>query len=137
LQHLREVICDTTTPSWLGLVPSNFGNVAAGTIKADEWQSLITVYLPITLISLWEMETGDSSFKLILDHTMDLVSAVYIACAWTMSSEQAKEYCLSIASYVGNLKHIYPMFDPWPNHHASFHIYDYLVLLGLVHSWWF
>ncbi|KAI9464872.1 hypothetical protein HD554DRAFT_2026214, partial [Boletus coccyginus] len=23
-----------------------------------------------------------------------------------------------------------------PNHHASFHIYDYLVLFGPVHSWW-
>jgi hypothetical protein len=136
LQRLREVTRDTITPSWLGSVPSNFSNVATGTIKADEWQSLITVYLPIALISLWEMGTGNSNFKLILDHTMDLVSAVYIACARTMSSERAKEYRLSIASYVDNLKRIYLMFDPRPNHHALFHIYDYLVLFGPVHSWW-
>ena len=105
-------------------------------IKADEWRSLITVYLPIALISLWEMGTGNSNLKLILDHTMDLVSAVHLACAWTMSSERAKEYHLSIASYVGNLKCIYLTFDLWPNHHASFHIYTYLILFGPIHSWW-
>ena len=82
------------------------------------------------------MGTGDSNLKLILDHTMDLVSAVHLACAQTMSSERAKEYRLFIASYVGNLKRIYPTFNLRPNHHASFHIYDYLVLFGPIHSWW-
>ncbi|KIN97524.1 hypothetical protein M404DRAFT_77694, partial [Pisolithus tinctorius Marx 270] len=53
LNQVRKVIRDVVTPSWLGSVPSNFGDVSAGTIKADEWRSLITVYLPLALINLW------------------------------------------------------------------------------------
>ena len=52
LQHIQEVIWDTSTPSWLVSVPANFGNPAAGMLKADEWCSLIMVYMPIALISL-------------------------------------------------------------------------------------
>ncbi|KIJ65075.1 hypothetical protein HYDPIDRAFT_50134, partial [Hydnomerulius pinastri MD-312] len=51
LERIRDVIRDTSTPSWFGSVPSNFGDASAGTIKADEWRSLITVYVPIALIS--------------------------------------------------------------------------------------
>ena len=53
LSRICSVIHDTDIPSWLGSVPSNFGDKAAGTIKADEWCTLVTVYLPIALISLW------------------------------------------------------------------------------------
>ncbi|KAG1786107.1 uncharacterized protein HD556DRAFT_1310092 [Suillus plorans] len=47
LGHIHDVIQDTSVPSWLGSVPSNFGEVSAGTIKADEWQLLVMVYLPL------------------------------------------------------------------------------------------
>ncbi|KIM53743.1 hypothetical protein SCLCIDRAFT_138348, partial [Scleroderma citrinum Foug A] len=114
LGHIREVIRNTSTPSWFTSVPKNFGDQAAGMIKADKWRSLITIYIPITLISLWGAGTPQADLKLILDNTMDLISAVY----------------------VGNLKHVHPTFGLRPNHHASFHIYNYLVLFGPVHSWW-
>ncbi|KAG2062592.1 hypothetical protein BDR04DRAFT_988305, partial [Suillus decipiens] len=51
-QQICDVICDTTTHTWLGSVPKNFGEASTGMIKADEWQSLITIYLPIALMSL-------------------------------------------------------------------------------------
>ena len=136
LGRVHEVIRNTSMPLWFTSVPKNFGDQAAGTIKADEWRSLITVYIPIVLISLWGADTPQADLKLILDNTMDLVSAVYLACSRAMSSERAVAYCLCIANYVGNLKHIHPTFGLRPNHHASFHIYDYLVLFGPVHSWW-
>ncbi|KIM52100.1 hypothetical protein SCLCIDRAFT_39009, partial [Scleroderma citrinum Foug A] len=104
-----EVIHNTSMPSWFRSVPKNFGDQAAGTIKADEWRSLITVYIPIALISLWSAGT---------------------------QSERAVAYRSCIVSYVGNLKHVHPTFSLQLNHHASFHIYDYLVLFGPVHLWW-
>ncbi|KAG2742833.1 hypothetical protein P692DRAFT_201870580 [Suillus brevipes Sb2] len=53
LGRIRDVIRDASVPTWLGSVPSDFGDASAGTLKADEWRSLITVYLPIALVSLW------------------------------------------------------------------------------------
>ncbi|KAG2079039.1 hypothetical protein BDR04DRAFT_997260, partial [Suillus decipiens] len=50
--------------TWLGLVPSNFGEVSAGMLKADEWRSLIMVHLPIALVSLWGAGTSHSSYEL-------------------------------------------------------------------------
>jgi hypothetical protein len=140
LDRIRHVIHNDTVPSWLGSVPSNFGEKAAGMIKVDEWRTLATVYLLIALVSLWGM-TGPQSniapdLRTVLDHTMDLISAVYLACAHTTSNNRAIAYQNYIARYVGNLKAIYPTFSARPNHHASFHIYNYLVLFGPVYSWW-
>ncbi|KJA13345.1 hypothetical protein HYPSUDRAFT_151691, partial [Hypholoma sublateritium FD-334 SS-4] len=49
LQRVRDVIRDTDTPSWLPSVPYNFGSTSAGHLKADEWRTLTTVYFPISL----------------------------------------------------------------------------------------
>lgn len=137
LQRIREVIRDMTVPLWLPSVPRNFGEASAGTIKADEWRSLITVYLPIALLSLWGADSPlDPKLAAVLDHTMDLVSAVYISCARTMTMERATAYRSYIASYVGRMKQVHPRYNLRPNHHAAFHIYDYLILFGPVHSWW-
>ncbi|KIM50814.1 hypothetical protein SCLCIDRAFT_33959 [Scleroderma citrinum Foug A] len=37
LGHICKVICNTSTPLWFTSVPKNFGDQAAGTVKADEW----------------------------------------------------------------------------------------------------
>ncbi|KIO10303.1 hypothetical protein M404DRAFT_21270 [Pisolithus tinctorius Marx 270] len=90
LNQVHKVIHDIVTLSWLGSVPSNFGDVSAGTIKADEWHSLIMVYLPLVLINLWgtsnDCSDDGADLKAVLNHTMDLVSAVNLACARTMST---------------------------------------------------
>ena len=130
LKQIRDVIRETTMPSWFGSIPRNFSDILAGTIKADEWRSLINVYIPIALDSLWGGPPSKATLKSILDHTMDLVSVVYVSCARTMTLECAT------ASYVGSLRHIHSTSNVRPNHHASFHVYDYLVLFGPVHSWW-
>ncbi|KAG2139212.1 uncharacterized protein EDB93DRAFT_1253139 [Suillus bovinus] len=81
------LIQEMTVPTWFGSVPSNFGSASARTIKADKWHSLITVYIPIALVSLWGAGTSHPSdevgtlLRAILDHTMELVCAVYVVCA--------------------------------------------------------
>ena len=123
-------------PSWLGSVPANFGDAAAGTIKADEWHSLITVYISIALISLWGSSQVEKHLKDKLNHTMLLVSIVYLSCVRTMSFTCTKAYQSCITEYVGVLEQIHPGFNPQLNHHAAIHIYDFLNLFGPVHSWW-
>lgn len=142
LIRVQDVIQEMTVPTWFGSVPSNFGSASAGTIKADEWRSLITVYIPIALISLWGADTSHPSdevgtlLRTVLDHTMELVCAVYLVCARTATADRAHAYRSHIARYVANLTKIHPTFALRPNHHAAFHIYDYLLLFGPAHSWW-
>ncbi|KAG2053516.1 hypothetical protein BDR06DRAFT_885946, partial [Suillus hirtellus] len=47
-----DIIQEITVPSWFTSAPSDFRSASAGTMKADEWRSLITVYIPIALVSL-------------------------------------------------------------------------------------
>ncbi|KIN97481.1 hypothetical protein M404DRAFT_78095, partial [Pisolithus tinctorius Marx 270] len=131
-----DVIQDISRASWLGSVPMNFGDLSAGTIKADEWQSLITVYIPITLISIWGIGNVRPNAKIALDHTMDLVLSVYLACAQMTSIKRASAYHSCIACYIGGLKQIHPTFSLQLNHQMTFHIHDYLLLFGPVHLWW-
>jgi hypothetical protein len=142
LQRIRDVIKDTATPSWLNSVPHNFGSAAAGTLKADEWRTMWTVYLPIALVSLWGEGTShgsaDASHKLrdVLDHTMDLASAITLVCMRTMTQARATAYRSYIASWVSGLGRLYPEVDQRTNNHMALHIYDFLLLFGSVRSWW-
>lgn len=130
------------TPSWLRSVPYNFGSAAAGSLKADEWRTMATVYLPIALISLWGKGTVHPSpsiafsFCQTLDHTMALVCAVSLACMRTMTESRMTAYRNYITTWVANMKDIHPKARRTTNAHMAIHIYDFLRLFGPVRSWW-
>jgi hypothetical protein len=142
MHRIRDVIRDTDTPSWLGSVPSKFGDAAAGPLKADEWRTMFTVYLPIALVSLWGKGTSHASSETSsrlqerLDHTMSLVSAVYIACLRTMTRARINAYRCYIARWIRDIERLYPDMDYRTNNHMALHIYDFLILFGPVRSWW-
>ncbi|KAG2071715.1 hypothetical protein BDR04DRAFT_942780, partial [Suillus decipiens] len=48
----------------------------------------------------------------------------------------AYAYHSYIARHVTNLTKVHPTFALHLNHHAAFHIYNYLLLFGPAHSWW-
>lgn len=138
MSRIRQVIKETVTPSWLESVPYNFGDPAAGTLKADEWRTMGTVYLPIALISLWGGPSGSENdyLRRVLDHTMALVSAVSLACMRTSTATRMTAYRHYMAIWVANLTLLHPDTSYRVNYHMAFHIYDFLQLFGPVRSWW-
>ena len=142
MRHIQSVIKEATIPSWVRSVPKNFGEAKAGTLKADEWRTLATIYLPLALVSLWgEGSTHQSpEVKLhlrdVLDNTMALVSAIRITCSRTMTHSHIIAYCSCILTWLSMLLNTLPAAKPIPNCHMACHIYDYLKLFGPVRSWW-
>ena len=142
MRHIREVVKHTVTPSWIYSVPHNFGDSAAGSLKADEWRSMSTIYLPLALVSLWGEGTSHASAEVgeklrrILDHTMALVCAITIVCTRTVSQARAAAYCAYVATYIQDLQDLHPEATHHTNQHMAMHIYDFLQLFGPVHSWW-
>lgn len=144
MTYIRSVIKDSDTPSWLQSVPHNFGAAAAGSLKADEWRTITTVYLPIALVSLWGEGTRQLSpavgnmLRKTLDHTMDLISATTLASLRTMTQNRATWYQKYIISWLSQFPELHPDFahDRRPNKHMAVHIYDFLILFGPVRSWW-
>lgn len=80
MDRIRDCIKNTAMPSWLRSVPYNFSDATAGSMKANKWHTFFTIYLPLALISLWASEGTGSEFEKVLDHTMNLVCSVILAC---------------------------------------------------------
>jgi hypothetical protein len=114
MQHIRNVMDNTTTSSWINSVPYNFGEAAASPVQADEWHILSTIYLPLALVSLWGQGTTHSSHDLgahlqhVLDHTMALVCAITLVCSCTMTKARAIAYHNFIVTYIRDLNGLHP-----------------------------
>jgi len=125
LQRIQEVIKQTATPSWLNSVPKNFGEAKAGTLKAAEWHTLATVYIPIAVVVLWgEGSTHPSpeiakEFRTILDHSMALISAVCLICYLSLSDIRTVAYDDYLSTYIRDLKQIHPSAKHRSNHHMG------------------
>ncbi|KIK51873.1 hypothetical protein GYMLUDRAFT_180893, partial [Collybiopsis luxurians FD-317 M1] len=52
LLHIQRCIREVIVPSWLAKPPPHTGLKAAGTLKADNWRRLISIYIPFALMSL-------------------------------------------------------------------------------------
>lgn len=142
LQHIRKVIAETSTPSWIESVPRNYGEARAGVLKADEWRTLSTIYLPIALISIWGVGSyhpspnETSRFSEVLDHTMLLVSAVMIGCKRTMSHSRRDAYLKYMTQYISNLLIIHPDASVRPYAHLSLHLPYFFDLFGPARCFW-
>ena len=142
------MIRETVTPSWLNSVPKNFGDAKAGSIKADEWRTLSTIFLPIALVTLWGDVNGsapsedDSESGLLLkalDHSMSLFQATILVCRHSMTTARASKYQQYVSMWIDGLRTLFPHTREGrirPNIHAANHIYDFLLLFGPVMSWW-
>lgn len=122
----------TQLPSWINSAPHNWGTQERGKLSADQWRVICTIHLPITLIRLWENETGRK--RELLVNFMHLVSAVRIANMRVSSRNQIDAYNEHIFLYVDGLKVLYPYQKLRPVAHAALHIGDILDLFGPSHS---
>ena len=48
-------------PSWLNAAPAAFGTTQHGKLSADQWRTVGTLNLPITLIRRWGVEVLDEA----------------------------------------------------------------------------
>ncbi|KAF7333201.1 hypothetical protein MVEN_02386000 [Mycena venus] len=140
-RFIQEVIANTDTPAWVNHVPKNFGEKGAGSIKADEWRLLATIYLPIALVLLWAEQVGNNAahFSQLLQHSMALFQAATIISRYTSSNTRAAACRDFIKHWLGNLQALYPHTNTprtRTNPHVAMHIYDFLLLFGPALSWW-
>jgi hypothetical protein len=143
IQRIRAVVRETETPSWLNSVPDAFGAASAGSLKADEWRTLCTVYIPLALISLWGQGLGTTStdpqpqyFTELLALSMSLICAVRLACLRVMTPVRATAYLKNMVYFLSHLRKLIPHASFRTNDHIAMHIYDFLLLFGPVRSWW-
>jgi hypothetical protein len=142
LTHIRKVIRDMEVPSWVYAVPLGFGEAKTGTLKADEWRTLTTIYLPVALTTIWgegsEHKTTHvaSALRARLDHTMHLTSAITLACYRHITEKQIESYKEHMVTYLETLQDFYPHARRLCNQHMSLHLPMFMRSFGPVYSWW-
>ena len=140
VNSLRSDIENMITPSWLASLPANLGESSHGKLKADQWRTLGTKYLPVGLVRLWHQLSSDDprsrQRKELLSLTLSLISAIAIACRRTTSPTDAALYLAHMKSYLKGLKNVIPDYQFRPNQHMALHLPDYLQWFGPVHGWW-
>jgi hypothetical protein len=122
-------------PSWMTRLPQSFGSASAGSLKADQWRVVATLYAPLVLIKEWhDAESTDT--RIWLEVTTDLMSAVYACSSHTVSSESIEHYKTFMLSYLSKVKEHFKVHKWVPNYHAALHVIKLLELYGPTHGWW-
>ena len=125
----------TILPSWLSPIPTNAGSARAGKLTADQWRTLCTVHLVITLVRLWgDKDPADRKHDMLCNF-MDLVTATALLFKRSMSPERIKLYEDFMRKYLEGHLRLYPHLNLTPKHHLSLHIPRILERFGPVHGW--
>lgn len=135
LKQVRQDIAATFVPTWIEKPPSNFGEASHGSLKADQWRTVVTIHLVLTLVQLWGRATATEEQQLVLQNFIHLVVAVDAATRQSMTATRAEFYDHHMELYVKGLRELYDH-ALVPNHHMALHMKICLLLFGPVHSWW-
>jgi len=135
LLKIRKAAQDMFVPTWMTKLPQSFGSASGGSLKADQWRVIATLYAPIVLIMEWPKSgVPDSSAWLKL--TTDLMSAIYSCSSHTVSTESINNYKKFMISYLSGIKTHFESISWVPNYHAALHIPKLLEEYGPAFGWW-
>jgi hypothetical protein len=72
LSKIHECIAGAHIPTWIAQPPRNLGEKSHGKLKADQWLTLFTIFLPLILLEIWlaSRKTCDAA---LLNNFYDLV----------------------------------------------------------------
>ncbi|KAI0715227.1 hypothetical protein C8Q76DRAFT_584388, partial [Earliella scabrosa] len=120
-------------PSWLNAAPAAFGTTQHGKLSADQWRTVGTLNMPITLIRTWGAEQARR--LRMLTNFLDLVEAVETIGLLEITEEEIERAEIALEKYVAGLKSLYKEAKIQTNHHLALHLGVFIRLFGPVHSW--
>lgn len=133
LDEVQNDVRNIIVPSWFTKIRPTFGEKANGKLKADEWRSVFTVYLPMTFLRLW---AESSSHRIQLKALLCLTILVNIVTSKTSSVSSRELYDSTIRTYLKFLHEANPRCSFVINHHIALHLTGFMALHGPCHSHW-
>ena len=135
MAQIRKDITEITLPSWISAAPKNFGLFQHGKLKADEWRTMGTIILPLSLGIRWSGLKSTERQRELLANFFHLVIAVNCATRRSVSEEDIIRFDTHMTTYV---REIVSLFGPClvPNNHLSLHLPGVLRKFGPAHNWW-
>lgn len=121
-------------PTWVTPAPANIGVPKAGKLTADQWRSVCTINLVVTLIRLWGTKDLEDRHYQMLVNFMDLVSAIKIAHQRSQTPQSRSQYTFYMKRYLTGMLALYPSVTFTPNQHLSLHFEEHLERFGPAHA---
>jgi hypothetical protein len=133
IEQIRADIGRIKIPSWMKRPPRNFGQASHGKLTADQWRTLCTVVLVVTLIPLWQ---SPSVQPVLNNNYLDLVTAIRWATMRATSEKHIQILEAHLTRYLETTVSLYSKSVICPNHHLSLHLPECIRNFGPVHGWW-
>jgi len=133
VREIQVDISKTDLPSWITKPPSDVGTAKCGKLNADQWRTLCTINLVVTLVRLWGNHENQR-FQKMLDNFMDLATAVKLGSKRVLSLSTIEDYEEHIFRYVKDMLDLYPWTNMTPNQHLALHFGEHLRRFGPTQS---
>jgi hypothetical protein len=119
-------------PSFVSPAPNLIGSEKRK-LSADQWRSMGTIHLVITLIRLWGFNDGRKGEM--LKNFMHLITAIHIANLRTTSDDLADYFSFQYNAYLEGYKALYKESKIQPTQHLLVHFAMLLKTFGPPHAW--
>jgi hypothetical protein len=134
LAEVQRDIQRIVTPSWFTKVQPTFGELSNGKMKAAEWRSLFSAYLPMTFLRLWgQTEERRLHLKglLLLSAIVNTACSTHISPATIQFMDRTTRLYLEVISTLGEGNMALVI-----NHHLSLHLSSFMQLHGPSRTHW-
>jgi hypothetical protein len=126
LAHIRKALPEIILPCGLTQVPANLGDPKHGKLKASEWHSLFSTYLPLSLFNFFvhdptKCATDGSSNENLLLNFSSLVICTNIVSLKSTTNADANKFAEAYLLYTETLKVVFDQPKIVPNHHYALH----------------
>ncbi|KAJ3765622.1 hypothetical protein FB446DRAFT_654975 [Lentinula raphanica] len=142
LARVQQVIQEVITPAWLSKPPQDTGTARAGTLKADHWRKLVTVHVPLAMLSMWTEDSPVAApdahlMGAALETSMHLTCAAILMTKINLTAERRQLFQQHLIRHIEGIKQNFAGFI-FPSHHLALHIYDFMEeFSGVRHFWAF
>lgn len=120
-------------PTWINPAPRAFGTSQHGKLSADQWRTVSSINLPVTLVRTWGLETGRR--RDMLQNFLHLVNAIQTIGYLEVDQRDLQKADDLLKRYLEGIKELYKGSKIQANHHLALHLTVFITLFGPVHSW--
>lgn len=120
-------------PSWINPAPKGFGTAEHGKLSGDQYRTLGTINLPITLIRTWGQEDGRRLEM--LKNFLHGIAAIEALGLLEVTDENTNRADDMMRKYLEGVKALYKGGKIQVTHHAALHVGFFTLLFGPVHGW--
>ncbi|MBW0565878.1 hypothetical protein O181_105593 [Austropuccinia psidii MF-1] len=134
-EYIKRAISDLKVPDGITKVPFAIGEPKTGKLKASEWHSLFSLYLPLEIMDLPSVtsyglgQNEGRKAKLLLDNLSSLTICTNILESRCVNEINCNEFIKEYNNYCQTSQQLFMEITIVPNHHYALHLADQM-------NWW-